>query len=908
MRMIDRRAECGELDRLLRAVRAGESRSLIVHGPAGAGKTALLDYLAGQASGCRVERVTAAQPETELAFAGLHQLCGPMLGMLDRLPDRQQEAARRAFAISAGPAPDLFLLGLAVLGLLSAAAGERPLVCLVDDAQWLDQTSALVLAFAARRVRAESIALVFGSRMVSGPLEGLPDLVVNGLRNAGARALLDSVLTGPIDARVRDQIIAETRGNPLALLELPRGLTPAGLAGGFGFPGAMPLSGAIKESFRRRVDALPAETGRLLLLAAADPTGNAALVWRAARHLGIDTDAARPATEAGLAEFGTWIRFRHPVVRSAVYQSESAGERHRVHQALAEATDPRLDPDRRAWHRAQALAGPDEDVAADLERSAGRAQARGGPAAAAAFLERSVTLTLDPARRARRALAAAQAKVQAGALDGALELLTAARAEGLDDLGSARADMLCAQVAYAQSRGGDAPALLLRAARRLEPLDARLARAAYQDALAAASFAGTSAEGTGAAAAEAVVASCRPPRRPRPPDLLLQGTAAQRAAGYAAGVPTLKRALSALRARESSAAEELDCGSLTYRGAMDLWDDESWYTLSSRNVKDARETGALIALQFALSSCACAQAFMGEPAAGATLCAELRAVCDATRSHLPPYGPLALAAWQGREADVTWLAESAINDARERGEGQALSAAQWALAVLYNGLGRYEEALSAARRASECRGTGFADWSLAELIQAAVRCGQPANAAAALERLAARAGDCGSAWALGIAARSRALVSHGQVAEDAYREAIEELRCTRVRTELARSHLAYGEWLRRERRRADARQQLRMAADMLEEAGMEAFTELAHRELRAAGEAEGKRGVTTGHDLTAQEAQIARLARDGLSNPEIGTRLFISARTVQFHLRNVFSKLGISSRAQLYRVLPDTVP
>jgi DNA-binding CsgD family transcriptional regulator len=903
--VIGRRAECGELDRLLQAVRSGESRSLIVHGPVGAGKTALLDYLAGQASGCRVARVAAAQSEVNLAFAGLHQLCGPMLEMLDRLPQPQREAARTAFAISAGPAPDLFLVGLAMLRLLSEVARERPLVCLIDDAQWLDRTSLLVLAFVARRLRAESVALVFGSRSLSAPLECLPNLVVEALRDAGARALLDSVMTGPIDAQVRDQIIAETRGNPLALLKLPRGLTPADLAGGFRLPGAMPLPGAVKESFRRRVSALPAQTGRLLLLAAADPTGNAALVWRAARHLGIGIDAAQPATEAGLAEFGTRVRFQHPLIRSAVYQAESAGERCRVHRALAEATDPRLDPDRRAWHRAQALAGPDEDVAAELERSAERAQARGGPAAAAAFLERSVALTLDPARRAQRALAAAQAKVHAGALDGALEMLTASQAEPLDDIGGARAELLRAQVVHAQNRGSNAPSLLLRAAQRLEPLDVRLARATYLDALAAA-FAGSPAEGAGIAeVAQAALASPRPLGQPRPLDLLLQGTATQCTAGYAAGAPMLKQALSALRTDEFSAAERLECGSLTYRSSMDLWDDEHWYALSDRNVKAARETGALTALQFALSSRICAQAFMGELAAGSTLSAELLAVCHATHSHLPPYSSLALAAWQGREADVTGLAESAINDAREHGERQALSAAQWALAVLYNGLGRYEEALSAALRADDYQGPGFAGWSLAELIEAAVRCGQSADAAAALEQLEARARHCGSAWALGVAARSRALVSHGRAAETAYQEAIEQLRRTRVRTEHARAHLAYGEWLRRERRRADARQQLRLATHMLEEAGMEAFADLAHRELRAAGEAHGKR-VATRLGLTAQESQVARLARDGLSNPEIGTRLCISARTVQFHLRNVFSKLGISSRSQLYRVLPDT--
>jgi len=906
-RLIGRHAECAALDQLLGAIRAGESRALAVHGEPGMGKTALIEYLVGHASDCRVARTAGVQSEMELAFAGLHQMCAPMLDRLEALPAPQGAALQTAFGLSPGPPPDRFLTGLAVLSLLSAVAEEKPLVCLIDDAQWLDRASAQVLAFAARRLGTESVGLLFGSRVRGGDLAGLPELLIRGLPEADARMLLDSALTGRIDARVRDQIIGETRGNPLALLELPRGLTVAELAGGFGLPGTVALSSSIEESFRRRAVTLPDDTRSLLLLAAADPTGDPALVWRAASQRGISPAAAWSAAEADLVEFGVRVRFRHPLVRSAVYRSASVQKRQDAHRALAEATDPDLDPDRRIWHRAQATPGPDEDVAAELERSAGRAQARGGLAAAAAFLERAVGLTLDPARRAARALAAANAEVQAGEFDIAQELLTTAQEGPLDELGRARGDLLRAQVAYAQNRGRDAPPLLLRAARRLESLDIRLARLTYLDALSAASFAGSSADEVGAGVitvARAILAASRPSQQPSPLDLLLEGTATLFTQGYAASVPTLKRALGVLRDGEFSSEEQLECSLLTYRSAVDLWDDESWHVLASRNVKLARESGALTALQFALNARIVADAFMGEFAAGSALMTELAAVCEATGSFVPPYSPLALAAWRGREAEITELAETTTKEALERGEGLGLTAAHWAIAMLSNGRGLYQDALAAAERAGNYQDIGFSDWSLAELILAAVRCGEPERAAAALSQLAARARACGTDWALGVEARSRALLSEGEAAERLYRTAIARLNRTRVRAELARAHLLYGEWLRRERRPGEARGQLRTAHGMLEAMGMEGFAERARRELRATGETVRKRTAVTRDVLTAQEAHVAGLARDGLSNPEIAARLFVSVRTVQYHLGKVFTKLGISSRNQLGRALP----
>jgi hypothetical protein len=729
-----RHAECDVLDRLVAAVRAGESRTLVVRGEPGVGKSALLEYLAGPASGCRVARAVGVQSEMELALAVLHQLCAPMLSRLDRLPAPQRDALRTAFGLSAGPAPDRFLIGLAALGLLSELAGERPLLCIVDDEQWLDSASAQVLAFLARRLGTESVGLVFGARIPTGDLAGLPELVVEGLQEDDARAVLESALTGPLDARVRDQIIAEAHGNPLALLELPRGRTAAELAGGFGLPGAVSLSnsisGSIEESFRRRIDALPPGTQHLLLLTAADPTGDPALVWQAAGRLRVGPEAAAPAVEVGLAEFDVRVRFRHPLVRSVTYRSASAQDRQAAHRTLAEATDPELDPDRRAWHRAQAAPEPDEDVAGELERSAGRARARGGLAAAAAFLERGVMLTPDPARRAGRALAAANTKFQAGAFDAVQDLLAVAEAGPLSEFDQARVDLLRAQLAFVTNRGGDAPLLLVKAARRLEPIDTGLARATYLDALTASTLAGRLASPGGHTleVARAASAAPRPLHDPSLPDLLLDGLAANFNEGYAAGVPFLRQALSAFGSG-MSADEELRWLWLTTLAALHLWDDERWDMLSTRYVELAREAGALSELPFALSTRSMMLLFVGDVATATALTDEGRAVIDATGSQFAPYAAMGLAALQGRQAGVSALIEATTSDVALRGEGIAMSVAEWANALLYNGLGRYPEAMRAAQQAlhyQEYPGMhypGIANWAAAELVEASARSG-----------------------------------------------------------------------------------------------------------------------------------------------------------------------------------------
>jgi DNA-binding CsgD family transcriptional regulator len=905
--LLDRRSERDALDRLLEAVRAGESRALVVHGEPGVGKTALLDYLAGRALDCRVVSAAGVQSEMELALAAVHQLLAPMMDRLERLPVPQRDALRTAFGMSAGPAPDRFLVSLAVLGLLSEMAAAQPLVCLVDDAQWLDRASAQVLTFVARRLGAESVALVFAARVLTDDLAGLPELMVGGLREHDARVLLETVLTGPLDARVRDQFVAETLGNPLALLELPRGLTAAELAGGFGLPAALPLPGRIEESFRRRVAALPGETRRLLLLAAAEPTGDPALMWRAAGRLGIGVTAAQPAAEAALVEFGARVRFRHPLVRSAAYRSASAQEKQQVHHALAEATDPELDPDRRAWHRAHAAPGPDEDIAAELERSAGRAQARGGVAAAAAFLERATVLTPDPAQRAGRALAAAQAKVLAGASNAALDLLAMAEAGPLSEVQHARVDLVRAQLAFAASRGSDAAPLLLQAAKRLEPIDVGLARATYLDAMIAAVFAGRLAgpDGDVLAVARAVSAAPPPLHAPRASDLLLDGLAAHYNEGYAAAVPILRMALMAFGGG-MPADQELRWLSLAFTAAMHIWDDDQAELLSKRYVELAREVGALSEFPLAFTRRVYVLLLAGELTSAASLIEEVQAATEVTGSNFTPYTAVGLAALRGNEVEASALIEATLKDVPLRGEGLGITAAERASAMLNNSLGRYQEALAAAQRATANeRELGFSNWALAELIEAATRSGMSETAAYAYHRLAEITGASGTDWALGIQARSHALLSEGEAAESLYRQAIARLGRTRARTELARAHLLYGEWLRRERRRTDAREQLRTARGMLEAMAMEGFAGRARRELRAAGETARTRATATRVELTAQEAQIARLARDGLSNPEIAVRLYLSPRTVQYHLGKVFTKLGITSRNQLNRVLPS---
>ena len=902
-----RRRECQVLDALAETVRSGKSRVLVLRGEPGVGKTALLEYLVEQATGCRVERAAGVQSEMEIAFSGLHQLLAPMLDRAERLPVPQRDALQTAFGVTIGSAPDRLFVALAVLSLLSEVAEDQPLLCVVDDEQWIDRASAQVLAFVARRLEAEAVGFVFAARRTGEDLAGLPELLVEGVREGDARALLDSVITGPVDARVREQIVSETRGNPLALIELVRGYTPAELAGGFGLTGGVPLSRRIEESFGRRLDALPVDTRRLMQLAAADPVGEPLLVWRAAERLGIRPAAAAPAAEAGLLEFGTRVRFRHPLVRSAIYRAASLQERQGVHGALAEVTDPKIDPDRRAWHRAHAAPGPDEDVAGELERSASRAQARGGLAAAAAFLERAAMLTPEPARRAQRLLAAARAKRDAGAVDAVLGLLNAVEAGPLDALQTAEVEHLRGQIAFDQRRGTDAARLLLGAAKRLDALHAESARETYLEALEMAIWASDRVDSRGVLeAAEAARAAAPGPDPPRVVDLLLDAFAIRLTEGYAAAAPTLTRALELFLALDVGDDEAdrwvwLTGGRAGAMTAVELWDAESWHALATRQERFARDAGALVHLQLALNLLAWTHQVTGDLSTAAQMIEEERLIAEATGNPPVVYNEMILAAWRGQEAKASELIEAILQEAAAGGLG--VIAATYARSVLYNGLGRHDDAREAAWQAFDRNPMSYGTFLVSELAEAASRTGDVTLLRAALEWVSERTRVTPTDWVRGIEARVRALLSEGDVADRLYRESIDRLGRTRVRLEVARGHLLYGEWLRREHRRIEAREQLRSAHDMLASMGVEAFAERARRELLATGESVPRRTVETRDELTEQEAQVARLAREGLSNPEIGTRLFISRRTVEYHLHKVFGKLGISSRNQLHRAL-----
>jgi DNA-binding CsgD family transcriptional regulator len=911
--LIGRRAERDRLSGLVAAAKAGRSQVVVLRGEAGIGKTALLEFVLERAVGCRVGRAAGIESEMELPFAGLHQLCGPFVDRLGRLPVPQQEALGTAFGLQAGGAPDRFLVGLAVLTLLSEVAEERPLVCLVDDAQWLDQASAQALEFAARRLAVEPVAMVFAARESEDEpvLADLPEIGLQGLSARDSQALLDSAMTGTLDPRVRDRILAESRGNPLALLELPRGLPAGELAFGVGTgAAARPLVQHLEQGFLRQVVPLPRQSRQLLLAAAADPVGDVPLLWRAVERLGVGTEAAAAAEASGLIELRDRVRFRHPLVRSAVYRSATRGERREVHRVIADVMDADPDPDRRAWHRACAAVGPDEEVAAVLEGSAGRALTQGGLAAAAAFLERAAMLTPDPVRRTRRSLDAAQAKVAVGRFDEASALLATARVGPTGDADEARIDLLQAQMSFAANRGNEALPLLLSAARRLEPLDADLARDTYLDTLSAALFAGRLAVGPGARDVAEAARSAPPARVPRKIDLLLEGLAVLFTDGYAPAADSSRRAVRMFVEQELTMEEALRFAWPAAATAVSLWDDAGWDQLTQRHLQVARDAGAMSALPLALTSRAFVHLFTGDLAAADSLVQEIRGVAEITGGEiaLAPYAEVSLAAVRGHADRAEPLIQNALDDFAARGEGVGVNMMQWARAVLSNGLGRYDVALrAAAEAATDPLELGPPKWALAELVEAGVRSGDREAASAALDTLSYMAAASGSDWALGTEASRRALLLDGSAAEDLYLEGIDRLARTTVQVELARAQLLYGEWLRREGRRVDARPQLRSAYERLATMGLDAFAERARHELLATGETVRKRSVETSADLTDQEAHIAGLVARGLTNPEIGAALFLSPRTVEWHLRKVFAKLGVGTRRELRRALADAV-
>ncbi|MBP1818223.1 AAA family ATPase [Mycobacterium sp. OAE908] len=916
-RLRGRASESETLRGLIDAVRSGTSQVLVLRGEPGVGKTALLGFVTELAAGFRCVQVAGVQSDMELAFAGLQQLCAPLLNHLDELPEPQREALNVAFGRGVGAAPDRFLVGLAVLSLIAAAANDQPLLCVVDDAQWLDEVSVQTLAFVARRLLAEPVAMVFAARERGAEaLTGLPELALSGLSDGDARELLESVIVGAMDPRVRDRIVAETRGIPLAIIEVPRSVSATELSGGFWISGKRSSAAALEEGFVNRIKSLPAETQRLLLLAAAEPVGDAALFLRAAAHLGIAVDALGPAEAEGVIEFGPRMRFHHPLLRSAAYRAADLTERRAIHRALADATDPETDPDRKAWHAANAAAGPDEAVAAELESSASRAQGRGGIAAAAAFLERATALTSDPALRSARALAAAQAKRDAAAPAAAYELLAIAELGQLSDLQRAQIARLRAQMEFARSRGGDAGAApvsatalqLLTAAKQLENLDDYAACETYAEAIAAILYAGRLGDpgslGDAAEAARSFVSRATKP--PRAIELLLTGIAERITGGVSAGTAPLRAALDAMLAMTESNDLQVRRWMvpafpiLQESAAHDLWDEAIVHQLSAAVVRQARDAGALDVLPRALVYQAGAHLLSGEFTTAETLIEEANSI-SASTDHLAPvrYHSLLLTAWRGDPADAVKLIESAAADGAARGEGRLLGLTGCAAALLYNGLGRYEEALAAAREACRYEDLGFHSWCLFELIEAATRTGDQEAAVSAVQRFEKYAGVSGTDWHLGAVAHARAMVADDAHADALYTEAVERLGRTRVAVHLARTRLHYGEWLRRVNRRVDARRHLTEAHQAFTRMGAQAFAERARRELVATGEKVRKQQASSHAELTAQEAQIARLAGDGLTNQEIGAQLFISTHTVEWHLRKVFVKLGITSRRQL---------
>ena len=898
-----RQEQCALIDELIIAARSGGSGALVVRGDPGVGKSALLNYAIGQASGFQVISASGVESEMELPFASLQQMCTPLLRYLEALPDPQRAALGTAFGLSIGAAPDRLLVGLAVLGLLSEASREAPLLCTVDDAHWLDQASAQALALAARRLGQDATALLFASRAPEGTdlLAGLPDVAVSGLSQADAVELLSSEIPGRLDKEVAQRVVAEAHGNPLALLEFGRMARSVGGASGFAIS-TNTLPSRIEDGFRRQVEALPAPAQQFLLLAAADPVGDPGVLARAAAVLGITTVDAEEAEDAGLLDLGSVVRYRHPLVRSAVYRSASPSRRRRAHRALAEATDPDTDPDRRAWHQAEATNGPDDAVADELERSASRARDRGGLAAAAAFLSRAAALTSKPAHKIERTLAAAEAKAVAGAWVEALSLLAGVEAGPLDDLQAARAELVRAQVSQAENDGVGAPALFLSAAGRLRDLDPRRARTAYLDALA---------EAVRSQVRDEVVrvATAVPPAAPSegasPTEVIMTGWLRLSLNGYPDGVDLLTEAVHAFLAHEHPHEDELRGLWFACRAAYSGWDYETYYQLTIRYLDVARRSGALSALPRALQTRANALIYGGDLAGARAAIDEAKGISEATGSAFGPARDLGLVALSVPATPAFDQIDAVRREAAAKRDPRPAQKADRVTSVLCNSLGRYAEAVAAAKRynANHPQGGGAKVW--AELIEASVRTGELGLAATTLDRLSERMRRAGTGWALGVEARCRALLAAPDGAEVFYQEAVERFSRARVRLHLARAHLVYGEWLRRQGRRADARRQLRTSLDLFESMGAPNFAERARTELAAAGERAPNAAPFT-PELTPQEAQVARLASEGLSNQDIAARLFLSAHTVDFHLRKVFRKFGISSRAQLHQSLSST--
>jgi DNA-binding CsgD family transcriptional regulator len=914
--LVDRVREFDLLTGLLKQAAEGTSAALVVRGDPGIGKTALLDAVAARAvsQGMRVARVTGVESEAPLGYAALHRLLLPFPGLVEQLPAPQRDALQSTFGLLAGPPPDRFLVALGVLTLLADAASRAPLLCVIDDVQWLDVESAVVLGFVARRVHAEGIVMVFAARElveVAPALQGLPEVVIGALDAGDAVALLSMIATARLSPAVASQLVAEGGGNPLALVELAGELTPAQLAGSAALPDPLPAGGSLQEMFSRRLARLSAGAGLLLALAAAEPAASDVVLWRAAERLGVDADVA-VAEVSGLAEFGTEVTFRHPLVRSVAYHSASAPLR-RIHRALAEVIDVREQPDRVAWHLAMAAAGPDEALAARLTQVAGRVMERGGYAARTAFLARAAELSGDSELRTGRLLAAAEAALTAGHPVQARALLDQAESGAASDEQLATALRLSGQMSFATGRSGDATRQLLAAAQRLMPVDPRLGRRTLLAALIAANS--TQGDALERVRAFAMGVAETPVDLEDPSsaaDCLLLGLLHRLSGAPKQAAPLFRAAIGHLRDAATPDAIRMSIPTIVSGLAgTELLDENAAHDVASTYVRSARRAGALMVLPAALTILAGVLMSQGQFDDAQEAYAESRALGEATGAPGSPnivsFLELALLCWRGREQEARDLAARIAADVqRQEGEGrQIYHPPSYYLVVLELGLGRYRQAYDHALPAFRDDRAAVGTRVLPDLIEAAARCDELLAAQQALNRLEERAQAGGARMGLGRLARCQALLA-GDAAEPYYREAIDVLQPTTVLPDLARTHLLYGEWLRRQRRRRDARLQLRTAYDMFTQMGAEAFAARASAELAATGEKPRQRSPETSQTLTPQEAQVARLVVQGGTNREIAAELFLSPATVDYHLRKVYQKLGITSRTQLINKLPGT--
>lgn len=898
------------LDKLAADVRDGISGSLVFIGEPGVGKTRLLQYMADSATGVTTLWIVGAQSELRLGFAALHRLVMPYLNRLDRLTGPHRSALEVTFGLIDGPPPNRFLVSLAALALLSDVAAERPVLCLIDDAQWLDPESLAVLGFIARRLYADPVAMVFSAREHAVDLTALDQLTtrrIAALDPASARAILRQAVPGTLDPRVSARVIDETGGNPLAILELLGELSADQLAGRFPLPRRLPVGRRMDGHFLAQVATLSPEARTVLLVAAAcddDPS----TVWRAGALLGVAVTAANPAVQQGIVSLEPRIAFRHPLLRSAVYDGATPEERQRVHDALATVAHRDGDDDRAAWHRAAAVTTFEETIAADLQKSAERAMRRGGYAMQATFLTRAAELSPATRDRARRYLAAAQAYLAAG--DGAVaETLLDMATPALDDAGlHVAVQRLRAAISVFFSRHKDAPAILLEAATKVDPVDVALIREILFDAMQAAIVTREYTAGTTLdEVANAVLGAARDTRRPPSAnDLLLDGFATRIASGYADAVPLLRAAVAMMFTDETTTHVDIPSTILGWFAADDLWDEQGRRAMFERAREIERRQGALGAMRITLAGLSTSQAWAGQMNDAENSYSEAEEI-SALIGVPPPATTgvlLEVRAWQGRESESRAVASSTADWGRQRGASILEIFALMGLTVLELGLGRYPEALRWGLQIFHCDPPGFGNRVLSEIVEAGVRGGDRAAAEAALKRLSERATVAATPWALGLLARSRALMAADADAELYYREAIAQLTGTAVRTELARAHLLYGEWLRRKKRRRDAEAQLRTAYDMFVAMGAAAFAIRTGAERHATGQTttDGARAHNP-FGLTPQEAQVARQAGAGATNAEIASRLFVTTSTVEYHLSKVFRKLGVTSRRQLAAAL-----